>query len=76
LPAASRNSVSDRTAPTSHRTAISNGDSVHNWRVTRLSGLGIPGSLAGIYADSLDWHQIAHLVRHGCPPLLARRIIR
>ena len=32
---------------------------VHNWRVDRLTGLGIPGSLAEVYAERLDWHQVA-----------------
>jgi hypothetical protein len=36
--------------------------------------LGIPGSFAEIYADRIDWHQIARLVRGGCPPRLALRI--
>ena len=49
---------------------------VHAWRVSRLTRLGIPGSLAEIYADRLDWHQVAALVRRGCPPLLALRIAR
>jgi hypothetical protein len=40
---------------------------VHNWRVARLTGLGIPGSLAEVYADHLDWHQVAGLVQRGCP---------
>ena len=48
---------------------------VHNWRVTQLNRLGIPRPLAEAYADHLDWHQIAHLVCHGCPPRLALRII-
>ena len=48
---------------------------VHNWRVARLTRLGIPGPLAEIHADHLDWHQIARLVQHGCPPRLALRII-
>ena len=47
---------------------------VHNWRVTRLTRLGIPGSLAEVYADRIDWHQVARLVQHGCPPRLALRI--
>jgi hypothetical protein len=47
----------------------------HNWRVTQLNRLGIHGPLAEACADHLDWHQIAHLVRHGCPPRLALRII-
>jgi hypothetical protein len=50
--------------------------SVHAWRVLQLTGLGIPGALAEVYADHLDWHQIARLVRRGCPPLLALRIVR
>jgi hypothetical protein len=48
---------------------------VHNWRVDRLTRLGVPGSLAEVYADRLDWHQIARLVRRGCPPRLALRIV-
>jgi hypothetical protein len=48
---------------------------VHNWRVDRLTLLGVPGSLAEVYADRLDWHQVARLVRRGCPPRLALRIV-
>ena len=48
---------------------------VHNWRVSQLTRLGIPGSLAEIYADHVDWHQVARLVRHGCPPRLALSIV-
>ena len=29
---------------------------VHDWRVARLTRLGVPGSLAEVYADRLDWH--------------------
>ena len=29
-----------------------------------------------VYADRLDWHQVARLVQHGCPPRLALRIAR
>jgi hypothetical protein len=36
----------------------------------------MPGALAEAYADRLDWHQVARLVRRGCPPLLALRIVR
>jgi hypothetical protein len=50
--------------------------SAHRWRVSRLRGLGVPGALAEIYADRLDFHQIERLVRRGCPPLLAIRIVR
>ncbi len=48
--------------------------SVHDWRVSQLTRLGIPGSLAEAYADRIDWHQIARLVQRGCPPRLALRI--
>jgi len=49
---------------------------VHNRRVARLTRLGIPRSLAEVYADHLDWHQVARLVQRGCPPRLALRIAR
>jgi hypothetical protein len=49
---------------------------VHEWRVTRLTGLGISRPLAEVYADNVDWHQIARLVRRGCPAPLALRIVR
>jgi len=48
---------------------------VHNWRVSQLGSLGIPEPLAEIYADHIDWHQLAGLVRRGCPPELALRIV-
>jgi hypothetical protein len=49
---------------------------VHSWRVSQLTRLGISGPLAEIYADGVDWHQIARLVQRGCPPHLALRIVR
>jgi hypothetical protein len=49
---------------------------VHDWRVTRLTGLGIPWPMAEVDADSVDWHQIARLVQRGCSPMLALRIVR
>lgn len=49
---------------------------VHEWRVTRLTGLGIPWPIAEADADHVDWHQIARLVQRGCPPKLALRIVR
>jgi hypothetical protein len=49
---------------------------VHEWRVTRLTGLGIPWPVAESHADSVDWHQVARLVRRGCPPMLALQIVR
>ena len=48
---------------------------VHDWRVDRLTRMGVPGSLAEVYADRLDWHQVARLVQRGCPPRLALRIV-
>ena len=48
---------------------------VHDWRVARLTGLGVPRPLAEAYAGRLDWHQIARLVQQGCPPKLALRIV-
>jgi hypothetical protein len=35
---------------------------VHDWRVDRLTWPGVPGSLAEVYADRLNWHQVARLV--------------
>jgi hypothetical protein len=56
--------------------AISQDDMlVHNWRVAQLTRLGLPGGLAEIYADRIDWHQVARLVDRGCPARLALRIV-
>jgi hypothetical protein len=56
--------------------AIDHDDSlVHNWRVCQLTRLGVPATLAEMCADHIDWHQVARLVRHGCPPGLALRIV-
>jgi hypothetical protein len=49
---------------------------VHTWRVARLTQLGISRAVAEVEADHLDWHQVARLVQHGCPPRLALRIAR
>jgi len=48
---------------------------VHRWRVSQLMRLGIPRPLAEVYAERVDWHQIAGLVQRGCPPRLALRIV-
>ena len=48
---------------------------IHNWRVSQLERLGVPVALAETYADRIDWHQIDRLVRRGCPPRLALRIV-
>jgi hypothetical protein len=49
---------------------------VHEWRVRQLTRLGIPWSLAQAAAGHVDWHQVAKLVRRGCPPRLALQIVR
>jgi hypothetical protein len=48
---------------------------VHNWRALQLKRLGIPAPLAEAAADHVDWHQVASLVRRGCPPRLALHIV-
>jgi hypothetical protein len=59
------------------REAIDHNDLlVHEWRVARLTGLGIPWGLAQAAAEHVDWHQVATVVRRGCPPRLALRIVR
>jgi hypothetical protein len=50
--------------------------SVHAWRAGQLTQLGIPRPLAEAVADHVDWHEIAALIRRGCPPRLALRIVR
>ena len=47
-----------------------------SWRVAQLIRLGISWPLAQAAADHVDWHQVAKLVRGGCPPRLALRIVR
>jgi len=49
---------------------------VHSWRVAQLTRLGIPRSMAEVYADRIDWHQVARLVQRGCSARLALRIVR
>jgi hypothetical protein len=64
-------------AHSTSRSAIDHDDLVvHKWRVSQLTRLGIPGPLAEIYADRIDWHQVARLVQRGCPARLALRIVR
>ena len=38
---------------------------VHNWRVARLTQLGVPGPLAVVAAGRLAWHQVARLGPNG-----------
>jgi hypothetical protein len=51
-------------------------DPVQEWRVGQLVSLGIPRPVAEGAAGHVDWHQMAALVRRGCPPWLALRILR
>ena len=48
---------------------------VHDWRARQLTRFGIPVALAEAVADYVDWHQIAALIRRGCPPRLALQIV-
>jgi hypothetical protein len=58
------------------REAIDRDDQlVREWRVARLTALGVPWLLARAAADHVDWHHVATLVRRGCPPRLALRIV-
>ena len=49
---------------------------VYEWRVERLSGLGLSHVIASAVASFVDWHEIARLVEHGCSPELALEIVR
>jgi hypothetical protein len=44
---------------------------VHKWRAERLRWLGVSPAHAEVFADLVDWHAVADLVAHGCPPVLA-----
>jgi hypothetical protein len=41
---------------------------VHNWRVERHTRIGVPGALAEVYADHLDWHEVAPAGAARLPP--------
>ena len=60
---------------TSHEIIDHSEPHVHRWRVSQLKRLGISEMLAELYADHLDWHHVARLVQHGCPPQLALLIV-
>jgi hypothetical protein len=49
---------------------------VHAWRVTQLARLGLAGPVAEAIADNVDWHEVAALVRRGCPAAPAVKIIQ
>jgi hypothetical protein len=48
---------------------------VHAWRVRQLSRLGLALPVAEAVADKVDWHEVAKLVRRGCPAPLAVAIV-
>lgn len=48
---------------------------VHDWRVSQLTRLGLAWPVAEAVADTVDWHDVAKLVKRGCPPSLAVTII-
>jgi len=50
-------------------------EAVHAWRVGRLTGLGVTRLVAEAVADRVDWHEVARLVKCGCPASLAVAII-
>jgi hypothetical protein len=49
---------------------------VHAWRVSQLTRLGLAGPVAEAVADKVDWHEVARLVRRGCPASLAVAIVQ
>jgi len=52
------------------------GCKVHAWRVSQLARLGLARPVAEAVADKVDWHEVARLVRRGCPAALAVTIIQ
>lgn len=51
------------------------GGAVHDWRVSQLVRLGLAWPVAEAVADTVDWHDVARLVRRGCPAALAVTIV-
>jgi hypothetical protein len=49
---------------------------VHAWRAEQLRRLGLRSMLAERFADRIDWHEFARLVKRGCTPELALEIVR
>lgn len=48
---------------------------VHDWRVSQLTRLGLAWPVAEAVADTVDWHDVAKLVKRGCPAALAVTIV-
>ena len=51
------------------------GEAVHAWRVRKLTSLGLAPGAAEAVADQVDWHEVAALVKRGCPASLAVAIV-
>jgi hypothetical protein len=49
---------------------------IQAWRIEQLLRAGPPRVLAEAFADVVDWHELADLVRRGCPPAVAFEIVR
>ena len=49
---------------------------VHAWRVRQLTRLDLASPVAEAVADSVDWHDVAKLVKRGCPAALAVTILQ
>ena len=62
-------------APALSRLIAADSDVVHAWRVSQLVRLGLARLVADAIADHVDWHEVATLVRRGCPASLAVAII-
>jgi hypothetical protein len=72
-----KESIVDQLAEVEVETEESEEDGrVYEWRVEQLSGLGLSHVIASAVASFVDWHEIARLVEHGCPPELALEIVR
>jgi len=68
--------VSNYKAAAAPREEIGQEDgAVHNWRVSQLIRLGLAWPVAEAVADTVDWHDIAKLVKLGCPAALAVTIV-
>ena len=49
---------------------------IQSWQAEQLRRLGLSNIIAETFAGLVDWHEIAALVRRGCPPELALEIVR
>ena len=49
---------------------------IHEWRTEQLELLGLSRIVAEAFASQVDWHEVANLVKRGCPADLALEILR